>query len=737
MSKGDKEAAERKRTWGGIIWEDPGRVVAGSYQSFVLRYVAGSLGIDEQAGIRISIRDQSDHGKFQMTDPKADNYVTVQTRADLKVKAEFTRKGNVRPYRPTLFIHIDDGALNEGEEIKIVLGDTSGGSRGLRVQTFAEAGSHFRVEVDPFGAHDYAVLPDLPSFDIVAGAAHRFQLHVPTLLAAGEPFDLRMKAEDEWGNPLRDLELRPAIFQLREGAPEERIEIGGEPEHDEGVLTYRQAPLETAGTYRFLIDDFLSDDGEVAGGLSNPLLVVEQAPAHRFFWGDFHGQTGETIGTGTVEDYFHFGRHFGFLDGSCHQGNDFQIDGDIWRRIVAAGNDTYVPGEFVTFNGIEWSGNTPMGGDHNVLFNEDHPPLYRSTGWLASDGSKMEEVAPLSKLYEVLKKHDAMTIPHIGGRPAELEYTDPEVERLVELHSAWGTFEWVYKRAFAKGFKVGFVCNSDGHKARPGASYPGGSTFGTLGGLTCVLATEKTRDAFWEALKARRCYGTTGQRIFVDVTSGGQPMGSDLTVAGPFQVKGRVVGTAPLLGVDLMREDEVLETLLPPALAGNGEGGSTAVIRLGGSRVYGRARIVEWAGRVAIEDNAFAEARMHGLFIPDQGITSRAERQLGFYFISSGNSLNICLNLKEPGRGTLHFESGPCSFSLPVAELTPTPRRMYEAPIDQFCEVFAAELEGLPREMELDFKAPPPGTPQVPYFVRVRQLDEAKAWTSPFYVTAK
>ena len=110
------EADEKRRQWGGVIWENPGEVPAGSYQTFVLRYVAGSLGIDEQGGIRISIRDITDYGKFQTTDPAADNYVAVQVPSHLKVKAEFTRKGNVRPYRPTLFVHIDDGALNQGGE---------------------------------------------------------------------------------------------------------------------------------------------------------------------------------------------------------------------------------------------------------------------------------------------------------------------------------------------------------------------------------------------------------------------------------------------------------------------------------------------------------------------------------------------------------------------------------------------------------------------------------------------
>ena len=55
----------------------------------------------------------------------------------------------------------------------------------------------------------------------------------------------------------------------------------------------------------------------------------------------------------------------------------------------------------------------------------------------------------------------------------------------MEVHSAWGTFEWLLTDGFALGHRCGVVCNSDGHKGRPGASYPGASMFGAYGGLTC------------------------------------------------------------------------------------------------------------------------------------------------------------------------------------------------------------------------------------------------------------
>ena len=87
----------------------------------------------------------------------------------------------------------------------------------------------------------------------------------------------------------------------------------------------------------------------------------------------------------------------------------------------------------------------------------------------------------------------------------------------MEIHSAWGTFEWLLTDGFELEHRAGVVCNSDGHKGRPGASYPGAASFGAYGGLTCFVAEELTRDAIFECLQRRHHYGTTGNRLHLDV----------------------------------------------------------------------------------------------------------------------------------------------------------------------------------------------------------------------------
>ena len=53
---------------------------------------------------------------------------------------------------------------------------------------------------------------------------------------------------------------------------------------------------------------------------------------------------------------------------SSHQANDFQINAKFWdhlNSVTAAWNE---PGRFTVLPGYEWSGNTAIGGDHNVYF---------------------------------------------------------------------------------------------------------------------------------------------------------------------------------------------------------------------------------------------------------------------------------------------------------------------------------------------------------------------------------
>ena len=142
-----------------------------------------------------------------------------------------------------------------------------------------------------------------------------------------------------------------------------------------------------------------------------------------------------------------------------------------------------------------------------------------------------------------------------------------------------------------KGYRVGVVCHSDDHKGRPGATRPGASTFGAIGGLTCYLMPELSRDALFTALRARRHYGTTGTRLWLDLAgrfdapvtrfsddpqlgpaqreSTREALMGDIIRPGavPMRLSAEVIGTAPIERVDVLHGARVVQTVRPYAAA--------------------------------------------------------------------------------------------------------------------------------------------------------------------------
>src|SRR5438094_8022618 len=110
---------------------------------------------------------------------------------------------------------------------------------------------------------------------------------------------------------------------------------------------------------------------------SNPVRVYRKGdePRWKKYWGDLHAQSDATVGTGTEEEYFTFARDVARLDFVSHQGNDFQVTDEAWKKL----NDTvrmfHRDGSFVVFSGYEWSGNSTAGGDRNVWHLEEARPI--------------------------------------------------------------------------------------------------------------------------------------------------------------------------------------------------------------------------------------------------------------------------------------------------------------------------------------------------------------------------
>ena len=432
-------------------------------QTFTLTYTVGRYGLDDTGAIRVAFRAMTDFGRLQVTDPAAPGYVSARTSGNARIVLDYAGFGVAsRPRWRALTARVRGGYLSEGDTIEIVFGDTSGGSPGMKMQTFVEGAFQFKVLADVCAAGHFTPIVDTPSVAIVPGPPAVWRAVLSSLRRPGEPFRFGLKAEDAWGNPTP---LAEGDFVFETTLP-----VNGLPEryrHEQGnrSVVFDGLTVGRPGLLRIAVRDA---SGAIVAE-SHPMVVRDGA--YGGYWGDLHGQSGESIGVTTAEQYFDFARNKAVLDVTSHQANDFQVNNAFWAHIntLTARHDE--PGVFVTFPGYEWSGNTAVGGDRNVYFREEGRQIRRSSHALLVDRSDLDTDAPNARLlFEALQDEDCFVYAHVGGRYADTAFAhDPRVEKAMEIHSAWGTFEWLLTDGFALGHRCGVVCNSDGHKGRPGA----------------------------------------------------------------------------------------------------------------------------------------------------------------------------------------------------------------------------------------------------------------------------
>jgi len=705
-------------------------VIAGSYGTWTLTLTIGRHGIDDGGRVLIARRLASNWGIPQFERPSDAEYTTLQTSGQARLRAHYDPKAFIRPWKAALVIDVCDGALAPGDTLTVTFGDTRFGSPGSRAQTFRQERYEFRVLVDAFGTGQFVMVPDPPALRIIGGPAVRLRVRAPSEVVAGQPFPVTVVAEDRWGNPADGYQATVQLIVEAEGATLPRPHAF-QP-NERGAHRFEGLTLARPGIYRVIAREV---DGQRQAS-SNPIVCHQTAPPLRIFWGDIHGQTEATVGTGTVDEYFTFGRDVAALDFISHCANDFQITREHWQETRDAVRRYHRPGRYVTFLAYEWSGNTPAGGDHNVYYRGDDGPLHRSSHWQLADRSDAgDDRYPISELHETLRgRDDVMIIPHIGGRHANLDFFDPAHSPLIEIASVHGVFEWFAEDALRRGLRVGFIANSDDHTGRPGATYPSGSDvhFGMRGGLLAVYAEELTREALWEAFWARRCYGTTGERIILRVSADGHLMGTEFAATKPPLIEVEVIGTAPLETVELRRGPQVIYThpLVEP------QPGERPLLKLvwEGARVKWRERPTCWDGLLVLDRGRILSAEPFAFDSPDEGITSQNEREVHWRSSTVGDPDGLFLDLDAPDEAVLSFRSQPVTFSFRLSDLAAGPLIVEAGGVGQ--RVTARWVPRGPRPIVARFtyrdEAAPPGTSA--YWLRVIQRDGAMAWSSPIYV---
>jgi hypothetical protein len=654
---------------------------------------------------------------------------------------------NIRPWTQTVFIRTQSGFLRAGDRITVRFGDRSGGSPGMRMQTNIEDTFEFRTYVDALATYEFVQLPHSPEIALVAGPPTTWRLLLPTERAVGVPFRLAIVPTDRWGNPTAfdDRALHIAPCGAIAGLPGTLDTAGrADPLVIDGLAARRAGDIVLA----------LLDGSGATIAKSNPLRI---GPATELqpFWADMHGQSEETIGTNSAEAYFHFAREKSFLDIVGHQGNDFQITPDFWRELNALTARFDDPGTFVTLPGYEWSGNTGMGGDRNVFYVHEGEKILRSSRVLVDLPAEDQDCNTVNELFAALAGRDAVMVAHVGGRYADLRAGhDGLLERAVEIHSSWGTFEWLLHDAFALGFRAGIVCNSDDHKGRQGATSPGASQFGAIGGLTCLLLPRLDRAAVFQALRRRRHYGTTGCRMFLDaraeLTEAAALFDDDPALGPATSSQGRTaqmghivrtperdatfhveaIGSAPVERIDIFNGTDHLATFRGFTEA---DLGNRVRVLWEGAEYRGRGRQTMWDGTAELRGNAFSQARSVNFLNADSPLRVTGTTGLAWNSVTTGNMAGFDIMLHDPQAGELAIATGPASAVIPIRDIGMADRVIEAGGLWRRLRVFRLPDRLKPEALRVSLTvALAPGRDN-PIYARITQEDGHQAWSSPIY----
>lgn len=239
---------------------------------------------------------------------------------------------------------------------------------------------------------------------------------------------------------------------------------------------------------------------------------------------------------------------------------DARIDRE-WAEIQAVTRAANRPGAFAVFPGYEWQGDGTW-GDHNVFAPEEGLPVFRAQ--------------TVSGLYAALRGRRAIAVPHHTGyrprrRAPDWSQCDDHLTPFSEIYSVHGCSEtdedWVGLRhnigmgpgtsggtwsdALRRGLRLGCIGSTDNWNNVPGHYNHG---------LMACLAPELTREALWEAFLARRVYAVSGDRIALDFTVNGAPMGSAIPAAARRAVRVRVRGCDAIDRIELLRNERVIAT---------------------------------------------------------------------------------------------------------------------------------------------------------------------------------
>jgi hypothetical protein len=305
--------------------------------------------------------------------------------------------------------------------------------------------------------------------------------------------------------------------------------------------------------------------------------ITSGGKTYRILRGDLHRHTElsqDGAGDGSLDDLYRYNLDAAAMD-YAHVADHQMGTGEEYNWwITQKSNDLYhMPERFVPMYGYERSVPYPN-GHRNVVWAERGKPVLP-----ISPAEQRGDVNTGSILYPYLRRTDGIATSHTSATPQGTDWRDNDtaVEPVVEIYQG---FESNYEapnapRAWKEGDKpvhtglrpAGYVWNAwaKGYKLGVQSSSDHVSTHTSY---ACVVVEEFSRKGVMDGLRRRHTYAAT-DAIVVDfrvATSSGEAMMGDIVeTSTPPKLLMRVVGTAAVKRVDVVRNNAYLHAIVPGA----------------------------------------------------------------------------------------------------------------------------------------------------------------------------
>jgi len=264
-------------------------------------------------------------------------------------------------------------------------------------------------------------------------------------------------------------------------------------------------------------------------------------------------------------------------------------------------------------------------------------------------------------------------------------------------------------------------------------------------------------------MKSRRTYATSGERIILELSVNAVGMGQRAPFSTERQIRGRVIGTAPIHSITLVRNDEEIwhqDLLTEQADKVNDE--DTFLLSFGSdSHPHQRGDNPRgwrhWRGTIEIDGADVIEATgqdFHHHVLQSLSPDPEDPNLLRFATITRGDTSSILLKLDKVKRSTelkIELEStdetggAPPLYrppqTLEAAEASLAVRDMEQGvvsvslPADSYTDNITLRRVLASGEMDASFAFEDTSERQGDYyFVRIRQANDGLAWSSPVWV---